>query len=106
MNKLCAGALIAACAVAVTLFALRAVAPVAAQGPGGTGKAQTTPKVSGMLIGVDVWNHPVEKGGTANASMKLGTVEVYDHFIVLITLDGTQSVYPHGWYTNLRFRAN
>jgi hypothetical protein len=102
MNKFCAGALIAACAVAVTLFFVRTSPPVAAQGPG-AGKA---PKCSGMLIGVDVWNHPVEKGGTASASMKQGTVEVYDHFIVLIALDGTCSVYPHGWYTNLRFRAN
>jgi hypothetical protein len=92
--------------VATTMFALRALPPAAAQGPGGTGKAQTTPKVSGMLIGVDVWNHPVEKGGTANASVKQGTVDVYDHFIVLNALDGTQSVYPHGWYTNLRFRTN
>jgi hypothetical protein len=104
MNKLCAGALIAACAVAVTLFAVRTAPPAAAQG-GGPAKAQATPLVSGMLVGVDVWNHPVEKGGNANASVKQGRVEVYDHFIILISLDGTRSLYPHGWYTNLRFQS-
>ena len=106
MNKFCAGALVAACAVAVTLFSVRISAPATAQGPTGPGKPQTTAKCSGTLIGVDMWNHPVERGGTASASMKQGTVEVYDYFIVLIALDGTRSVYPHGWYTNLRFRAD
>jgi hypothetical protein len=104
MNKLGAGALIAACAVAVTLFAVRTSPPAAAQG-GGPGKAQAPPLVSGMLVGVDVWNHPVEKGGTSTASVKLGRVDVYDHFIVLTSLDGTRSLYPHGWYTNLRFQS-
>jgi hypothetical protein len=105
MKQFCAGIFIAICAAAVTLFAVRTTPPAVAQGPAGSGKVQATPLVSGKLGNVEVWNYPVEKGGTGNASMKLGRVDVYDHFIVITALDGTRSVFPHGWYTNLRFQA-
>jgi hypothetical protein len=105
MNKLCAGALIAACAVAVTLFIARTTPPAEAQAPAGPGKAQATPILSGKLVGVEVWNRPPEKGTVASANIVLGRVEVYEQFIVLISPDGVRSVFPHGWYANLRFRA-
>jgi hypothetical protein len=104
MNKLGAGALIAACAVAVTLFAVRTSPPALGQATV-QGRAQATPLVSGMLASVEVWNHPVEKGGASAATVKQGRVDVYDHFIVLTSLEGTRSVYPHGWYTNLRIQT-
>jgi hypothetical protein len=105
MKQFWAGILIATCAAAVTLVAVRTTPPAAAQVQVGPGKVQATPLVFGKLGNVEVWSYPVEKGGTGQASMKLGRVDVYDHFIVITALDGTRSVYPHGWYANLRFQA-
>jgi hypothetical protein len=105
MNKLCVGALIAASAVAVTFFAVRISPKAEAQAPAGPGKAQAAPILSGKLVGVEVWNRPPEKGTVASANIVLGRVEVYEQFIVLTSGDGVRSVYPHGWYGNLRFRA-
>jgi hypothetical protein len=105
MNKVCAGALIAACAVAVTLFAVHIAPKAEAQTTVGPGKAQATPILSGKLVGVDVWTSAPEKGSTGNARLTQGRVEVYEHFMVITSPDGERSLYPHGWYANLRFRA-
>jgi hypothetical protein len=105
MNKICAGALIAACAVAVTLFAVHIAPRAEAQAPAGPGKAQATPILSGKLVGVDVWTSVPEKGSTASARPTQGRVEVYEHFMVIISPDGERSLYTNGWYANLRFRA-
>jgi hypothetical protein len=105
MNKFCAGALIAACAVAATFFFVHTFPPAAAQGPAGPAKAQATPLLSGKLVGVDVWNRHPEKGTPKSASLVVGRVEVYEHFIVHIGVDGVRSLYPHGWYANLQFKA-
>ena len=105
MNKFCAGALIAIGAVAVTLFAVR-ISPLAqAQTPAGSAKAHATPILSGKLVGVEVWNRPPDKGSVLSINITQGRVEVYDQFILITSPEGQQALYPHGWYGNLRFRA-
>jgi hypothetical protein len=105
MNKLGAGALIAACAVAVTLFAVRISPKAEAQTTVGPGKAQATPILSGKLVGVDIWTSAPEKGSTGNARLSQGRVEVYEQFIVITSPDGERALYAQNWYANLRFRA-
>ena len=107
MNKFFAGALIVACTVVMTLFAVR-VSPQAeaqAQAPAGPGKAQATPLLSGKLVSVDVWTSAPQPGSTGNTRLSQGRVEVYEHFIVVTSPDGERSLYLHGWFSNLRFRA-
>ena len=65
MNKFCAGALIAACAVAVTLFAVPHFAESRGPAPAGPAKAQATPILSGKLVGVDVWTAARRRGQPA-----------------------------------------
>jgi hypothetical protein len=105
MKQFCAGALVATCVTAVALLAVRTPPTAEAQGPAGSAKAQATSILAGKLVGVDVWTQQPDQG-SGNARLSLGRVEVYEHFIVVTTAEGVRSLFPHGWYANLQFRAD
>ena len=103
----------AACIVAVGLIVAALVlrlssggaaaadsAPAAAARP-----AAAAPVAAGRLVNVSAWKYPVGSSSNEGGTHTDGRVEIYDHFIILIRPDGERSLHPHGYYTNLRFKA-
>jgi hypothetical protein len=69
------------------------------------------PLKSGILISGTLWNKPVgspgEIGGNTGNPVEAGSrIEVYDNFIVVTEIDGTQSISPHGWYTLIKYKQD
>lgn len=96
-------ACLAACAV---------VAAIALSGccrnhePSGESMRMPAPIKSGVLVSGTLWSKPVGSTGqnTGNSPEPGSRIEVYDGFIIVTAEDGTQTITPHGWYTDLRLK--
>ena len=69
------------------------------------------PVATGKLISVTVWEKPVQRPGemgqNSGSSAPEGShVDVYDQFIIVTMPNGEKTLSLHGWYTNLRFKAD
>ncbi|HXD87365.1 MAG TPA: hypothetical protein VN641_12790 [Urbifossiella sp.] len=84
--------------------------PAAAQNPLAVvkGRGGEPSIVSGKLVSVKVWEHPVDAKWSTNSGSKRtgGRVDVYDRFIVITDPTGERSLYFHGYYTDLRFGSD
>ena len=77
----------------------------------GGGKAADRPIAAGTLESVTMWKYSLQavSGPSSNegSSPPAGSrVEVYPNFILVTEPNGSASISPHGWYTNLRFKAD
>ncbi|WP_149109090.1 hypothetical protein [Limnoglobus roseus] len=66
---------------------------------------------TGTIERVTIWAQPVQRPGETGSNSghqapKGSRVEVYEHFILVTPAGGPTELSPHGWYTNLEFRAN
>ncbi len=66
------------------------------------------PITSGKLVeALKVYDHsPRKDGARPSEFVREGRVEVYDQFVIVIHANGTRSLFPHGWYSNLRFKPD
>ena len=67
-----------------------------------------TPILSGQLLGVTLWERPVQRpgetGSNSGTTLKEGHLDVYDQFIVVTLPDGKRMLSTHGWYSGLTFK--
>ena len=80
-------------------------------GPPSRSTRTPVPLKSGILIGGTLWDMPVggpgEIGSNTGNPIEAGSrIEVYGNFIVVTGEDGTQSLSPHGWYTQVAFKQD
>jgi len=66
------------------------------------------PIKSGVLVSGTLWSKPVGGPGqnTGDSPEPGSRIEVYDGFIVVTAADGTQTICPHGWYTDLKLKQD
>ena len=88
-------------------LSLRQGGPVAAQEPGGQAKVRPAgiPIVSGKLVSVKVFTYPLESKSNEASTCTEGRVDVYERFIVVSRPSGDRTLHLHGYYTDLRFKA-
>ena len=80
----------------------------AAAAPRWDGADGRSPIVTSELIGVTLFSLPVSDDSPKSAREPTpnARVAVFDDFILVTEPDGTTELSLHGWYSNLRFRAD
>jgi hypothetical protein len=66
---------------------------------------------SGELISVTLWKAPVQRPGETGSNSgdsppKGSRVQIYPNFILVTDPSGNTQLSLHGWYTELRFKAD
>ena len=65
------------------------------------------PIAQGQIVSVELLDRPFpqyQNYSYQSNTVKQGSVEIYDHFIIVTSHDGVSRVSPHNSYKNLKFK--